>query len=79
MLSLSLIGWLAASFFFVVLGILTPMNMRPYLVMSPGIAMLMGMGAVWMWGRNLVGKAAAAALMSWAIWIAIQSRAIWVM
>lgn len=76
-LSLATIGWLLTSFFFVLLGILTPLNMRPYLVAAPFLGVSMAVGAAWCWRTGAVGKAATIVLLGWGIWNAAESYRIW--
>jgi len=54
-LALALGGWLLACLAFVVIGVLTPVDMRSYLAAIPAIAIAAGYGAAWAWndGRFL--------------------------
>lgn len=76
-LSLATIGWLLASMFFVLLGILTPLNMRPYLVAAPFLGVALALGAIWCWRTGSVGKAITIVLLAWCIWNAAESYRIW--
>jgi hypothetical protein len=48
-LTLTLAGWMASCVAFLVLGILTPVDMRYYLAALPAIAIAAGYGAAWAW------------------------------
>jgi hypothetical protein len=48
-LTLALAGWLASCVAFLVLGILTPVDMRYYLAALPALAITAGYGASWAW------------------------------
>jgi hypothetical protein len=48
-LTLTLGGWLTSCFAFLVLGILTPVDMRYYLAALPVLAIGAGFGAAWAW------------------------------
>jgi hypothetical protein len=48
-LTLTLGGWLTACVAFLVLGILTPVDMRYYLAALPALAIGAGVGAAWAW------------------------------
>lgn len=48
-LTLALGGWMLACVFFVVLGVLTPVDMRSYLAALPAVAIAAGAGAAWAW------------------------------
>lgn len=65
-LTLAILGWAAACLSFMVLGILTPVDMRYYLASIPAVAIAGAAGASWMWGRGGKYRAAAVALLAWA-------------
>jgi hypothetical protein len=48
-LTLTLAGWMASCVAFLVVGILTPVDMRYYLAALPAIAIAAGYGAAWAW------------------------------
>jgi len=48
-LTLTLAGWALSCFAFLVLGILTPIDMRYYLAALPVVAIAAGVGAAWAW------------------------------
>jgi hypothetical protein len=51
-LTLALGGWLLACLGFLVLGVLTPVDMRYYLAALPAIAIAAGYGAAWAWSEG---------------------------
>jgi len=65
-LTLAILGWTAACLAFLVLGILTPVDMRYYLAVIPALAIAGAAGASWMWGRGGAYRVAAIALLAWA-------------
>ena len=48
-LTLALAGWTLACGLFLVLGVLTPVDMRSYLAVLPAVAIAAGSGAAWAW------------------------------
>src|SRR5262249_14180588 len=48
-LTLTLAGWMASCVAFLVVGILTPVDMRYYLAALPALAIAAGYGAAWAW------------------------------
>jgi len=76
-LTLAIVGWFLASVLVVALGILTPMNMRPYLVFAPAGAVLAAAGAAWMWRAGRPWQVVLIGLAGWSLWNALQSRAVW--
>ena len=50
-LTLTLAGWIASCAAFLVLGILTPVDMRYYLAALPALAIAAGCGAAWTWNE----------------------------
>lgn len=71
-LSLTLAGWAAGCFAFLVLGVVTPVDMRYYLAFYPAMAVLAGVGASWLWRAGTASRAASGALMGLAV-----IRAVW--
>jgi hypothetical protein len=51
-LTLAVAGWTLACLAFVVLGVATPVDMRPYLAALPAIAIAAGYGAAWAWSEG---------------------------
>jgi hypothetical protein len=51
-LVLALGGWTLACLVFVVLGIVTPVDMRSYLALLPAVAIAAGYGAAWAWSEG---------------------------
>jgi len=51
-LTLAVAGWTLACLAFLVLGIVTPVDMRPYLAALPAIAIAAGYGAAWAWSEG---------------------------
>ena len=48
-LTLALGGWILSCGLFLVIGVLTPVDMRHYLAAIPAIAIAAGSGAAWAW------------------------------
>lgn len=72
-LSLAIGGWGLACTLYLLLGVLTPVDMRYYLAATPAIALLAGAGAFRGWQEGRPGRAATMLLLSWAVWIAVQT------
>src|SRR4029453_7524847 len=61
--TLAILGWGAACVFFLVVGILTPVDMRYYLASIPALAVAGSAGASWLWTAGALDRTAAAALL----------------
>lgn len=77
-LTLALIGWASACALFLILGLLTPIDMRYYLAFYPALAMLAGAGATWGWYGPPAARAAVGALLAWAILVGARAWAAWI-
>lgn len=64
-LTLAILGWTVACVAFLILGILTPVDMRYYLASIPALALSGAAGASWLWGRGGGYRFAALALLAW--------------
>lgn len=51
-LTLTLTGWILSCLAFMVIGILTPVDMRHYLAAVPALAIAAGYGAAWAWSEG---------------------------
>jgi 4-amino-4-deoxy-L-arabinose transferase-like glycosyltransferase len=51
-LTLVLTGWIVACLAFLVIGVLTPVDMRHYLAAAPALAIASGYGAAWAWSES---------------------------
>jgi hypothetical protein len=51
-LTLAFEGWVLSCLVFLVIGILTPVDMRYYLASVPAVAIAAGLGAAWAWRRD---------------------------
>lgn len=71
-LSLVLLAWSVGCGGFLVLGILTPIDMRYYLAFFPALALLGGLGAAWLWRGGPARQAAAGILLA-----LVVSRGVW--
>jgi hypothetical protein len=71
-LTLVLLAWALGCGVFLVLGILTPLDLRPYLAFFPALALLGGIGAAWLWRTGGASQAAAAVLLAWTV-----ARGVW--
>jgi hypothetical protein len=65
--TLSAAGWLLACLLFLVLGIVTPVDMRYYLAAIPAIALLAAIGASVAWTSGSEPRTVAAILLVWTI------------
>lgn len=70
-LSLTLTGWSAGCAAFLVLGVVTPVDMRYYLAYFPAVAMLAAIGASWLWRGGAIHRALAVGLLAWAVLIGV--------
>jgi hypothetical protein len=58
-LTLALGGWMLGCLAFLIIGVLTPVDMRYYLAALPAIAIAAGAGAAWGWNEGWAGQRAA--------------------
>lgn len=72
-LSLAVGGWGLACTLFLLLGVLTPVDMRYYLAATPVIALLAAAGASSGWQKGKTWRIVTVLLLSWAVWIAVQT------
>ena len=77
-LAIVLTGWTASCLLFLVIGILTPVDMRYYLASVPALAIAAGYGAAWAWkeaapAHRTVWRVAAAAFIAATISGAFQN------
>lgn len=77
-LGLALAAWLLTSAAFMVLGLITPIDMRYYLAAFPAVAMLAGVGAAWMWRSGTAARLAATALLGWIVFVATRDWIRWI-
>jgi hypothetical protein len=66
-LTLTIAGWLAGCAVFLIVGILTPIDMRYYLAAIPAVALLGSAGAAAAWSRGAVWRGVAIALLAGAV------------
>lgn len=64
--TLATLGWTAACVLFLVIGIITPVDMRYYLASIPALAVAGSAGASWLWTRGRLRRAVAVGLLAWA-------------
>jgi hypothetical protein len=72
-LTLCVAGLTLACLVFLVVGVLTPVDLRHYLAAIPAVAVAAGYGASSMWGAGGRLRAAAALLLAWAIYIGVET------
>jgi hypothetical protein len=71
--SLTATGWLLTCGLFLVLGILTPVDMRYYLAAIPAIALFAAAGAAIEWTSRGAPRAIAVALLAGTVFLALRS------
>ena len=71
--SLTSTGWLLTCGLFLVLGILTPVDMRYYLAAIPAIALFAAAGAAIAWTSSGPPRAVAVALLAGTVFLALRS------
>jgi hypothetical protein len=65
--TLSAAGWAISCGLFLILGVLTPVDMRYYLAVIPVVALLAALGASFAWTAGFAHRLAAAALLVWTV------------
>ncbi|MGH9408074.1 MAG: hypothetical protein ACRD1V_01315, partial [Vicinamibacterales bacterium] len=63
-LALTLAGWMVGCGLFLIVGIVTPVDMRYYLAAIPAIALLAAAGAAAAWRRDVLWRAVSIALLT---------------
>jgi hypothetical protein len=72
-LTLTIAGLTLACLAFLVLGIVTPVDMRHYLAVIPAVALAAGLGASHLWSSTPSRRLASVALLAWAALIGIRT------
>jgi hypothetical protein len=72
-LTLALLAWGTTCAFFLVLGVVTPLDMRHYLAVIPAIALLGAAGASWWWNDGGRMRLLAAVVLAWVVWTGIET------
>jgi hypothetical protein len=72
-LTLAVAGWAAACVGFLLLGVLTPVDMRHYLAAIPVVAITGALGAGTAWAAGRTPRAIAAVLLAWSLLNTIRS------
>ena len=71
--SLATVGWLVTCGLFLVLGVLTPVDMRYYLAAIPGVALLAAAGGAISWGSGGLSRAIALTLLVLSVIVALDA------
>jgi hypothetical protein len=71
-LTLTITAWLVVCAGFLLVGILTPVDMRHYLAAYPAVAMLAGLGAACHWRHADWRRGAVVAMLAWAAWSGVR-------
>jgi hypothetical protein len=77
-LTLAVTGWILSCLAFLLIGILTPVDMRHYLAALPAVAIAAGYGTAWAWRESwplhrTLFRAATAAVLAGAIYVAFRN------
>lgn len=72
-LTLTIVAWVGACTLFLLVGVVTPLDMRHYLAVIPAIALLAACGAAWLWREPGLPRLAAAGLLGWMLWIGVDT------
>lgn len=72
-LTLGIAGWGISCSLFLVVGVVTPLDMRYYLAVIPALALLGGAGASEWWRAGGPHRVVAALLLGWAVWIGVDT------
>ena len=70
-LTLTITAWVLTCVFYLIVGVLTPLDMRYYLAVIPALALLAALGASWWWRAGGPRRIAAALLLAWIVWTGI--------
>ena len=72
-LTLTIVAWIGTCTLFLILGVVTPLDMRHYLAVIPAIALLAACGASWLWKESGLLRLVAALLLGWMLWIGVET------
>ena len=72
-LTLAVAAWGLTCALYLVVGVLTPLDMRYYLAVIPALALLAGVGASWWWQSGGGVRIAAALLLAWIVWTGVDT------
>jgi len=72
-LTLTIAAWTATCGLFLLLGVLTPLDMRYYLAVIPALALLGGTGASWLWSQGGAARIVSIVLLSWVLWLGVAT------
>ncbi len=70
-LTLTVAGWMIACALFLVIGVVTPLDMRYYLAVIPALALLAAAGAASWWSAGDRLRIGVAVLLVWTLWIGV--------
>jgi putative effector of murein hydrolase LrgA (UPF0299 family) len=70
-LSLAVAGWVSTCAVFLLLGVLTPLDMRYYLAVIPSLALLAAAGTSWGWRAGDIPRLGVMVLLLWVVWIGV--------
>ena len=77
-LGLALAGWGGACLSFLVVGLLTPVDMRYYLAAIPAVALTAAIAAARAWRAGGFQRALAGVLLAWAVWVGVRQWIVWI-
>lgn len=72
-LALSIGGWLSACGVFLIIGVLTPVDMRYYLAAVPALAIAAAAGAATAWENGVAWRIASLVLLGWTVAIGVNN------
>lgn len=72
-LTLAVAGWVMTCALYLLVGVLTPLDMRYYLAVIPALALLAAGGASWWWRDGGATRILAALLLIWIVWTGIET------
>jgi hypothetical protein len=70
-LTLAIAAWTLTCAAYLLVGVLTPLDMRYYLAIIPALALLAGAGASWWWTMGGRTRVVVAGLLAWIVWTGV--------
>jgi hypothetical protein len=58
---------------YLIVGVLTPLDMRHYLAVIPALALLAAAGASWWWQSGGAARIIAALVLAWIVWTGVET------
>ena len=72
-MTLAVAAWGLTCALYLIVGVLTPLDMRYYLAVIPALALYAALGASWWWRGGGGKRLVAAVLLAWIVWTGVET------